>query len=764
MSPKEKLFAVWRGSWPYLAIIAATAVFFNRVFFGSEDFFIGDIYSQFYPWKVFLRESIKNGVTPFWNPFVYSGVPFIADVQKGAFYPLGIPFLFLNFSAAFKVYIAIHMLLAGFSCYVLLKEFGYSRLPSLAGAVIFLFNTFTVSRVNFLSALGAYCMVPLVLLFFHRLISAKRPFDFAWFVLSFSLLCLAGHPPTAIYASLFLAAFFIYIKFFSQGFTFKINSVFKYLLLGAGCVLVIALLTLPQAGIFAEFLARSARAGAVDYAVSTSDSMRYSGLWSFLFPGGTAGLQVNPLNDWKVFSMGLKNYFSVTFVFMLFMSFFYPKNGLVIFSYITGAIAVALSLGSNTPVHSWFFAGFPFFSTLRHPGFAMTLFTLPAAIITAFTFERILSPAPQKTSSEGPYLIAKLTDYMNLGYTAGLTRIFAAALLVLLLMLINYPGIIKAYGFTAPAFMRFVSGYLFFLSLFAVNIALYVFKERGKITVPFYAFTLLFAAFFELFVFASAVNPTVESGVYNRKNLNLKTPAEISTSSYKFIHTEEAQKSRFYSGATIYAAQKNYLETIPSNTGMLYGLHDAWGYNPIEDQKYSAMLEGLTRGDEIKDFDLLNLLNVRYVFTQRPLENPGPLQKIHDDGVKIYLNHSALPIFFVSKSLDKPEMLMAQTSYTRRNEYDFSDYRITLNSAEDGYFIFCNNFYPGWKAYHNNKTAKIEKAFGIYMGLKVEQGFNEIIFRYKPNGFGYMLAACYIAFIMFMAAGLWPFFKRIPRL
>jgi hypothetical protein len=749
---------------PFGVITAAVLCFFWQVLFLDRDFFIGDIYSQFYPWKVFLKESIKNGITPFWNPFVYSGVPFMADVQKGAFYPPGIIFFFFDFSAAFKIFIAGHFILAGFSLYLLMREFGFSRLPALAGALIFLFNTFTVSRVNFLSALGAYCLLPSVLFFFHRLISRRLPRDFAWFLLTFSALCLSGHPPTAIYTAIFLLSFFIYVKFFSQGFAFRPASIGRYLFWGAASVIIIALLTLPQAAIFFEFLARSTRGGAIDYAVSTSDSMLYSGLWAFLFPGGTAGLEINALADWNVYAMGLKNFFSVTFIFLLAVSFFYPKNGLVYFSYVMAAVSLFVSLGSNTPVHSWFFAAFPFFSTMRHPGFAMTLFTIPAAVITAFTFERLLSPPLKKEPSEGPFLLAKLSEYMNMGFTAGLTRIFIVALFFLFLILINYAGVIRAYNFTAPRFIGFVFGYFFFLALFGANIALYVFKERGKISVPFYAGVVLFACFFELFTFASVVNPSVEGSIYSLKNLNLKTPAVISTSSYKFIHTQEAQKSRVYSGAGLFAAQKNYLESIPSNTGMLFGLHDAWGYNPIESTAYAATLEAVTKGNEIKDYELLNLLNARYVFAARDLENPGHLQKIYDDRVKIYSNQHALPIFFVSGSVEKPEMIIAQTSYTRKNEFDFSDYRITLNSSDAGYFIFCNNHYPGWKAYLNNKSARIEPAFGIYMGVKVEQGFSEIIFRYKPVGFPYFLALSYIAFIMMAAAALWPFFRGIPRL
>src|SRR5208337_4624431 len=109
--------------------LAVFAYFYKIVFF-KNNFFIGDIYTQFFPWKNFLRQSIENRAMPFWNPFVFSGMPFLADMQKGAFYPPGIVFYFLGFSPALKIYVLAHFLIMGLSVYMLLRAFNFSPLPS----------------------------------------------------------------------------------------------------------------------------------------------------------------------------------------------------------------------------------------------------------------------------------------------------------------------------------------------------------------------------------------------------------------------------------------------------------------------------------------------------------------------------------------------------------------------------------------------------------------------------------------------------------
>jgi len=114
----------------------------------------------------------------------------------------------------------------------------------------------------------------------------------------------------------------------------------------------------------------------------------------------------------------------------------------------------------------------------------------------------------------------------------------------------------------------------------------------------------------------------------------------------------------------------------------------------------------------------------------------------------------ALPVFFVSKDKEKLLLLMSQTSWSRKKEYDFTLYKTHVNLKKDGYLIFSNNFYPGWKVYVNNKMDKIEKCFGIYMGVKIKKGIHNIIFKYSPLHLRLFLLLNFIIVALLLSLGI----------
>src|SRR4028118_641220 len=76
-----------------------TGGFFWRVL--TESIFMpaggGDLTSLYFPGYVYAAQQIKMGTLPLWNPHLFSGMPFAADMQMGLFYPLNwILYLFFN--------------------------------------------------------------------------------------------------------------------------------------------------------------------------------------------------------------------------------------------------------------------------------------------------------------------------------------------------------------------------------------------------------------------------------------------------------------------------------------------------------------------------------------------------------------------------------------------------------------------------------------------------------------------------------------------
>jgi hypothetical protein len=678
---------------------------------------------------------MQTGVAPYWNSSIFSGVPFLADIQKGAFYPPGIIFAFLNFSGAFKIFIAAHFIIMGLALYFFLRELGFRRTPSVIACLVFLFNTFTATRLDFLSALSSYAWMPVILLCFYKFLKTGRFVYWPLLALFTAISALAGHPPTLFYTAILLLCFWIYFMA-SRREKFRARDALNILFFAAITALTVFMLSMPQSGMFSELLNASTRGRSFEYNMASESSMAFKNLWSFLMPAGINGFHTNYLGEWIMYSMGIMNFFSVTAVFLLTLSFFYPKNKLYIFSVLTACLAVLLSLGGNTPVHSWFFTFFPFFSMLRHPGFAMTLFMIPACIMIAFTVQNIIS----MTHAHVPII-------NRFRYTSGISRrvfmtlfyIILAFAAVITMLVSCREAVMKNYSLSSGTFFNFIFGLLAFLAIFSLNFVMLYLKEKGKISLHFYAGLLVFFVLFELMYAASGVNPAVSEKIYNPDSLNLETVPILRSFDYKFLHTPAAAGSGFTKGSDALSAEVNFLRSIPSNTGLVYGLNDAGGYNPVQPEDYTNFLKSVVRDDRVLNPEKLSIMNVKYLIC---LSDPGVagLEKVYDSDFKIYRNPGALPIFFTSKDISSPELIVGQYSWSRKKDLDYSMFKIDAGVEDDGYFIFSNNYYPGWNVYVDNKISTIEKCFGLYMGVKLTKGRHEVIFKYVPtNLYIYML-------------------------
>ena len=75
------------------ALLAATLGFFWRILFTPDAWKPaggGDLASFLFPIYRYAAASLRAGDLPLWNPHLYGGAPFLADMQTGLFYPLNL--------------------------------------------------------------------------------------------------------------------------------------------------------------------------------------------------------------------------------------------------------------------------------------------------------------------------------------------------------------------------------------------------------------------------------------------------------------------------------------------------------------------------------------------------------------------------------------------------------------------------------------------------------------------------------------------------
>ncbi|MBI1880503.1 MAG: YfhO family protein [Chloroflexi bacterium] len=84
----------------------------------------GDLAPFLYPNYHFAAQYLRQGIIPLWNPHLYSGAPFAADIQSGLFYPINLLVFLLipELTYEWLEYLAIfHFWLAGATMYLCLR-------------------------------------------------------------------------------------------------------------------------------------------------------------------------------------------------------------------------------------------------------------------------------------------------------------------------------------------------------------------------------------------------------------------------------------------------------------------------------------------------------------------------------------------------------------------------------------------------------------------------------------------------------------------
>jgi len=92
-SANSASLAFFWQAFPYLFLAALTAVFFWQLitpFEPSRAWLWEDFIYQNYPYRVFAATSLAMGHFPFWNPYVFGGQPFFADIQTAVLYPFNL--------------------------------------------------------------------------------------------------------------------------------------------------------------------------------------------------------------------------------------------------------------------------------------------------------------------------------------------------------------------------------------------------------------------------------------------------------------------------------------------------------------------------------------------------------------------------------------------------------------------------------------------------------------------------------------------------
>ncbi len=212
----------------FLALLALALV--GPMLVGRADFPPGDFVDQFYAFARLATRELAQGRPPLWNPYTFSGHPFLADIQSGVLYPPNLVMLLLAAWTrgdlplrALYGQVALHLFLAGAFTYLLARRRLGDRWGALLAALTFALGGYLTSYPPLqLAILQTDAWLPLLLLLVDRALSAQGghlrhlpsairlpPSTFP-LALVWALVLLPGHPQSALYVGYATLAWAIY--------------------------------------------------------------------------------------------------------------------------------------------------------------------------------------------------------------------------------------------------------------------------------------------------------------------------------------------------------------------------------------------------------------------------------------------------------------------------------------------------------------------------------------------------------------------------
>jgi hypothetical protein len=164
----------------------------------------GDIFTYFYPYWAEATRAIRSVRLPLWNPFLFMGVPFMANSQVGFLYPLNWP-LWLLFPAQRSVHLTIvlHLCLAALNAYVWgRRSLKLGRIGAWAVGALFALGGYLGAQVEHVNQLQGLIWFPLLLTLYDQAANLRRGAStrriaFLSLIAVLGLVLLAGHTQTA---------------------------------------------------------------------------------------------------------------------------------------------------------------------------------------------------------------------------------------------------------------------------------------------------------------------------------------------------------------------------------------------------------------------------------------------------------------------------------------------------------------------------------------------------------------------------------------
>ena len=346
--------------------------------------FSNDIRLQFVPWREFAFEELSKGNLPLWNPYLFSGAPFLGAWQSGLFYPPNWLHLLLPVGLAINWLIALHIFLSGLTMYLWTHRRGLAIPACLMAGGVFMF-----AAVQFLHIVGGhlanlYLMPWVPLLFLAIDGSFERP-SLKYVLLglaSVAMMILAGHPQYLFYTTI-MAGLYCLLCLYRARQRVLIVSAVAAMFVGAVALTAVQVLESLHAG------TESIRSRGVSYEFASMFSLPPENFLTLLAPG-FFGDDVHLIYWGRCYLWEVSIFFGVIAFALAIYGAIVGEKKARRFCLPMVLVAMVLALGGRTPLLRILYDHVPGFDKFRCSAKFMFQATLFLVMLSAVGMDRLL--------------------------------------------------------------------------------------------------------------------------------------------------------------------------------------------------------------------------------------------------------------------------------------------------------------------------------------------------------------------------------------
>lgn len=764
--PPESLRDSSDGRDPWTVPVAigllATAAFvlFGPVLFSGRTLFGRDITPFFYPMKHVLVESVRAGRIPWWNPGVVNGEPFFATLQPGVLYPGSLLLYALPLSVSFDWLLALHYPLAGAGLFLLLRRWGHSAGASWLGAAALMLGGYLVSLGNFPNNLQTVAWVPWLFWGWDRALARPTSARISAFAALCAIAFLGGEPQML---AISLAWLFLHGALGVEGRATRLaRQSAGFAVAGGIAVAAVAVQLVP----FVEFVLHSVRTTSADMGYAASRALEPPGLLHLVLPPvldeGVHGFTTRFIAAVKT-PWVLSPYHGVVPVGLAILGAAFAGRRRALFWGLSGLFGVLVALGASSPVYRFLFDTLPLLRPFRYPEKFLLLPALAVAVLAAAGADTAIRGDGRRRAALLFGVLATMYGIAGLGVLAapdGLHTICEA--LQRGIAACEDPALSAAlYG---PVALR-----LAVLAGLAAAVAGIAGKGRLRPEAALGLLSMLAVA--DLLAAHSAVNPSVESEIYERPAWPARALDTIGADRQAFRFRGSPHDAAMGSMVRVrgaYELSNLYLdfETMGPNVGQLDGWLHQDGLQGVELRSVALTNEAAITGWSEDPVNFLRAMNVRWyadptmaadtlaglrVVARHP-DLPLRLFEVPEPLPRAYLvdafDLSTGPADALQRSLAESFPLGARVVLEEAPqpaptagggqliaaEYGQNQVRIRVSTTGPMLLVLNDRWYPGWKARVNGVGVPVLRAGGVFRAVPVPGGDSEVEFRFLPRG------------------------------